>query len=879
VREGFTHIEDDGTLVAACRAGDLGSCEQVVRRYALETLRTAYLLTDNHQRAWAITRTAFLHLFRELPKLDQDVDLRTRTLCHAATAFLSPAELPTVPVPLASPPVEGRPERYQVDDTRTRTRATLALIDPPARAALILREFNGLSVEQISSLLDERTDLTTVNLESSRRRIRNQMSMRADDSLRAAFSEAAFDAPSGNLWMVLEDEIAEIQRRAGHRSRIMSTVAVMIVITLLVGTLALLLRAPETEDVDASDALLGADPVIDPSPFPAIAPPRATGTNPARAVRLPPAPPTNVVPDTLLLALQGDGATDGLAHLLEFRPRHSIPIRSLIDWNRPSREHWSPMLSPDGQSLLVSHFESRSSETLVMVSAISSENRAVQWQAELARVPAVPLGDRLDVFVSLAVDEELVFVTLHFWRENDLIELVVLDLETGEHVNRWPVNISGRMANDVRVLRPPEGERVYVFAITQGQPALSGQMHISFYGYEVRTGREVHGKTFVEADDRRVFYIYQGHVTADGRSLYGVTYRSNTGALSVQFFDLATATVQPALRVPFSVEGSREPVQEAVSHDGRWLYIFSPLAVEIAIVDLEQRRLHGVIPLDVQLASGTTLGSANLTRNTMQISPDGSRIYAISSAFSRAMTGSGVWVIDTASWQLTGHWLPESAPVQILLNGDGSILYLHERSPSIGAVAHGEVLAIDTSTGQQLFREDLRFLSDTAEIQLESLAGLYRKQYGLSPVVADTRTVDNRAFTSLPAIDAAVTPMEIQAGAQVRIEVRFIHPLSGNLLAGDQDDVRFQSPPGLRAVLSDGSRDSRDIIVELGRRGYAEYHGSVTVDIPGLWSLSLVNDWSEGAALNQLVSTRATVKVISPRPGIGSGSLRMQAER
>ena len=176
-------------------------------------------------------------------------------------------------------------------------------------------------------------------------------------------------------------------------------------------------------------------------------------------------------------------------------------------------------------------------------------------------------------------------------------------------------------------------------------------------------------------------------------------------------------------------------------------------------------------------------------------------------------------------------------------------------------------------------RESLASLPGTTAIHLKSMAGLYRKQFGHSPSIDSVRPRDNRDFTSLPAVETALTPAEAQPGDQVVIHVRFVHPFSGELVSSDDTGIRYQPPGGVRAILRDESGVARDIIVELGRRGYAEYQGTVAIGEAGQWSLSLVNDWSSESGGSHLLATSATLQVIAPIPGIGTGSLRIHTAR
>lgn len=371
--------------------------------------------------------------------------------------------------------------------------------------------------------------------------------------------------------------------------------------------------------------------------------------------------------------------------------------------------------------------------------------------------------------------------------------------------------------------------------------------------------------------------MYQGNISADGQSMYGLTRGESSGSLALQFFDLFSGAAQPPEQIPFGVEGGQLPFQEAASHDGRWLYVFSPLSAEMAVVDLQARALLGIIPLDVQLETGNTLAGAYPQDNTMQISPDGTRMYATGGATDGGSSTSGVWVIDTSTWTVMDHWLPESSPSRLLLSGDGQTLYLHEQGSQPGAPA-GRLWAVDTASGEQILDDDLSFLPESTEIELQSLAGIYRKQFGRSPNLEDVQPVDNRAFTSLPAMQATLNPLSIRVGEPVTIDVRFIDPFSKEPLVEGRADSRYQPSNGLRAVLTNSTGDAGDIILELGRLGYAEYRGTAVIPGPGDWTLSIVNDWSDPQAAGQLVTTNASVEVRRRPPGIGAGSFNVVPE-
>jgi hypothetical protein len=250
------------------------------------------------------------------------------------------------------------------------------------------------------------------------------------------------------------------------------------------------------------------------------------------------------------------------------------------------------------------------------------------------------------------------------------------------------------------------------------------------------------------------FYsIDQSKVTADGRSRYRVTF-SGAGSLAVLFFDLANGTVQPSLALPFSGSpGDPPPFEQSVSHDGRQLYVLAPTLGQLAIVDLTTRRLERIVSLGNAVPGTPTASDARspLARlwdglrglvveeaaaktgllPDMQVSPDGRWLYAIDIAGQgEAAHTAGILVIDTATWTIIKHWQSEQEPGALSLGADGRYLYV-QLLPAAGQ--DGSIVRVlDTATGQTVFETPLSIW------QLNSLADLYREDYGRSPTESRT---------------------------------------------------------------------------------------------------------------------------------------------
>lgn len=133
------------------------------------------------------------------------------------------------------------------------------------------------------------------------------------------------------------------------------------------------------------------------------------------------------------------------------------------------------------------------------------------------------------------------------------------------------------------------------------------------------------------------------------------------------------------------VEGSTS----VVSPDGRWLYIWDPLALQLNRVDLatgETTKAKAPAPTsatDPLTALGRWLAPATFGKMFLQpgvaLSPDGSRLYGIGvigdPAAQEFSSAAGVVVFDTAAMTALGRWAPTADFSSIAVSADGSFVY------------------------------------------------------------------------------------------------------------------------------------------------------------------------------------------------------------
>lgn len=147
---------DDRLLVGAARRGDLEAFEVLVRRHQGPVYRVALRMLGSEADAEDAAQEAFVHAWRSLARFRGDSAFATwiyrivTNRCLNAMAARRPVE---ALVDLYSDP-GGDP--VDVAERRARLQAVAAgilTLPPDQRAALVLREFQGLAYEDVAEVL------------------------------------------------------------------------------------------------------------------------------------------------------------------------------------------------------------------------------------------------------------------------------------------------------------------------------------------------------------------------------------------------------------------------------------------------------------------------------------------------------------------------------------------------------------------------------------------------------------------------------------------------------------------------------------------------------------------------------------------------------
>lgn len=815
---------DSQALVQGAQRGNLQASELLVNRFQGELLRAAFLLTDDRVATVQLAEQTFDQTFQELRRFDPDQEFRPWLYQHLARAFMD--DLPSDGSRYLSPDSllsDPEPSHFNVDNERTRLRTTLLLLDKTTRSSLVLHDFSGLDIDQIATALDRKPVEVERWLVEGRQRVTSAIELPEGQSLSIALNDGAIDAPRYDLWSLLEEPVAEAMEREQTRSRALALGAVGVVVMFLLGALAVLVFGALRSDGEDGEPNVATLPTLTPevetSPTAPIQP---------TAVLYPPYIPAGEVSDSLIYRLPPD------------QDRQTEPIYAIYD---PSEGELAELaagelvgISPDGSQLFFLTETVLNGEAKSTLVALASPSNEVLWQFEIPGFQHdlannssfdITIGKNR-VYLATRNPSNSVFASPPF-------QIKILDREGGFEVHSWLITVDPSVGNrkvDAHLFLPPDETQLQVVI----KPEQLSQ--IALHQYSLPSPDAIATSS---ADISPAFSFNKARLTPDGRGLYQPPASGPQEQAVVRFltFDILSDS---ALELPFEpVEAGRERafiLESTVSHDGRWLYVASPYDQQIAIVDLERRTLDRLIPLDMGTVTPTSIDQLGLPahyqfygENTIQIAPDGERIYLVGTAHTgEGVAATSIWVIDTSTWSVVDQWLTDSpAPIRsIYLTADGGLLYI--ATTPVG-VQPEQVQAIDTATGEFANLADIQLPAGTS---LEIPADIYRASYGKSPSVAGVVPIDNRIFTSLPIPEITVEPPITSPEEPVNIQVRFLNPADRQLITETTPGIRFDPATTITGILS---RSSRQQVLVFGQDGYGAYSTRTILPGRGSWDL------------------------------------------
>ena len=154
--------EADAALVARAQSGDFQAFEELVRRYRNEVFALAHHFVHNREDAWDLSQEVFIKAHRAIKRFRGDASFKTwlmRITSNQCKDYLKKRRLDTVPFDeaietKAASGAQWNPGR--ATEARETGDAILKAVDSlpmKHRTAFVLREFEGLSYEEMAGVM------------------------------------------------------------------------------------------------------------------------------------------------------------------------------------------------------------------------------------------------------------------------------------------------------------------------------------------------------------------------------------------------------------------------------------------------------------------------------------------------------------------------------------------------------------------------------------------------------------------------------------------------------------------------------------------------------------------------------------------------------
>jgi RNA polymerase sigma-70 factor (ECF subfamily) len=164
--------------VAAAHAGDRAAFESVMRQYERMVLVTALRLVGNIEEAKDVSQEVFLRLYRNLGKVEAESNFQawlyrvTVNVCRD----MGRRRKPSVPMEDVPDPASAADDPQQSATAAERQRIlamSLRALSAKERAALVLRDLEGLSTEEVARALGSSEATVRSQISKARMKMRD----------------------------------------------------------------------------------------------------------------------------------------------------------------------------------------------------------------------------------------------------------------------------------------------------------------------------------------------------------------------------------------------------------------------------------------------------------------------------------------------------------------------------------------------------------------------------------------------------------------------------------------------------------------------------------------------------------------------------------
>lgn len=175
---------EDAALVACARAGDRYAFEELVRRYRNDVFALSCHFVKNREEAWDISQDVFVKAYKSLRDFRGEASFKTwllRITANRCKDFFKKRKLETVPFddaiggsdPPSAMPNPGR--QTQAQELGAAIEAAIAKLPEKHRTAFLLREYQGLSYQEMAETMGCNIGTVMSRLHHARRKLQNTL--------------------------------------------------------------------------------------------------------------------------------------------------------------------------------------------------------------------------------------------------------------------------------------------------------------------------------------------------------------------------------------------------------------------------------------------------------------------------------------------------------------------------------------------------------------------------------------------------------------------------------------------------------------------------------------------------------------------------------
>jgi RNA polymerase sigma-70 factor (ECF subfamily) len=174
----------DAGLVSRAQSGNFRAFEELVRRYRNDVFAFSYHFLRNREEAWDTSQEVFIKAHRSLSRFRGDSSFKTwlmRITANQCKDYLKKRRLDTVSyndaleAENAPSPVLGPAHRAEASELGDAIMKALDGLPFKHRTAFVLREFEGLSYEEMARVMDCNVGTVMSRLHHARKKLQHSL--------------------------------------------------------------------------------------------------------------------------------------------------------------------------------------------------------------------------------------------------------------------------------------------------------------------------------------------------------------------------------------------------------------------------------------------------------------------------------------------------------------------------------------------------------------------------------------------------------------------------------------------------------------------------------------------------------------------------------